>query len=197
MAMSLPHGKSGQALAAAITIVFFAALWVGAAAPILNWYGDRQDRLDRQLALGQRMAILADTIPQLRREAGRVGPMNPAEGRDALLDGTSDALAAAALGAMVQDMALAAGARITSSEALPAEPAGQRRAVSVRVTTNATWPVLTRLLQTIARSEKPLLVDNIQLRGPPREASDEDARIDAAFSIIGYRDAADLKAAAR
>ena len=199
MNVALPTGVRGRALALGVATILLAVFWIGIAAPIFGWYSDRQDRLDQQRVLAQRMAALADMLPELRDQAKQGEAPAEAGGSlgDALLDGATDALAAASLGSLLQEMASEVGARISSSETLPAEAAGQYRAIGLRLTTNAPWPVLARLLEAIAHSDKPLLVDNLQLRGPPRVAANEDAAVDAVFTVIGYRAGTDTKETTR
>src|SRR6478672_4460952 len=105
-ALDLPTGRRGQLLELGLTLAVLGGAWAGIAAPLLDWHALRAD--------------------QVRRVAA---PGRPAEG--AVLDGASDALAAAALQGRLQEMAARAGAPLSSAEALPGEAAGTWRRIGV------------------------------------------------------------------
>jgi general secretion pathway protein M len=196
MAMVLPTGRRGQLLALGITIFVLACIWIGAVAPVLNWFDDRAETLRRERAIARRMEALAQTFPTLRRQAEAAGAQDR-QGRG-VLPGTSDALAAAALQQKLDEMASAAGVRIGSQEILPSSAAGEFRTVGVRVTTNAPWKALVALLLSMARAETPMVVDELSLRGPPATSPETTLPVDASFTVTAFRDpsAASLPAAA-
>src|ERR1700731_1141846 len=110
MALGLPTGTRGKALALAMTLLAVAAIWLGIVAPILGWYDDRAELLRRETAMARRMMSLVATLPGLRLEASRVNGAAPVDGGDAdadmraaLLTGASDPLAAAALQQRVEE----------------------------------------------------------------------------------------------
>ena len=179
-------GVRGRLLALALALLAVLLLWIGLAAPLCDWFADRQETLRRQQALARRMAALVETLPALQAAADAAGARGAGRG-GALLDGGSDAVAAARLQQMLDGMAGGAGLRITSAEVMPAEPAGPYRAIAVRLAVTAPWPALVALLQAIAGAEVPMRVDNLQMRSLPHAAADTDWPIDAAFSVIGYR----------
>jgi general secretion pathway protein M len=185
MSAVLPEGLRGRALAAGITLAGLALLWASVAAPLWAWHADRQERLEQQAVLLQRMQGLAAALPALRRdaEAARTAP-----GRaEAALEGASDAVAAATLQQKLDELATASGLRIGSAETLPAEPAGGWQAITVRVTVTASWPPLVRLLRAVAAAPTAMTVDNLQFRPPPRNSRDADWPIEAAFSVTAWR----------
>ena len=184
MALALPEGKRGQLAALGVTAAAAAVLWLVVGAPLLDFYLDRQDLLARQDTLARRTESLIRTLPELRRaaEQARAGGTQAA-----LLDGATDALAAATLQEQVQEAATDAGTRIVSTEILPAEPRGQYRAIGVRVSLSAPWPALVSLLGTLAQSPLPLVVEAMQLRGPPRAERGAEAPIDASLTIVALR----------
>ncbi len=183
---ALSSGVRGRLLALALALLAALLLWIGIAAPLLGWFGERQETLRRQQAIGRRMAALVQTLPALQAAADAAGARGAGR-REALLDGGSDAVAAAALQQQLDEMASRAGLRIVSVEVMPPEAAGAYRAIAVRLSVIAPWPALVTLLQAIATAEVPMLVDNLQLRTLPRNAVDTDAPIDVTFSVIGYR----------
>jgi hypothetical protein len=183
---ALPGGPRGRLLALGLALLMVLVLWAGAVAPVLGWYDSRQDDLRRQQAIGRRMAALVQTLPALRAEADAAAARGAAR-HEALLDGATDSVAAAALQQRLDEMAGQAGLRIGSAEVMPSEAAGAFRAIAVRATVTAPWPALVRLLRAIAAADTPLLVDDLQARGPPRNSRDSDPPIDVTFTVIGYR----------
>lgn len=184
MSESLPEGPRGRALAIGFTLAAAALLWFGLAAPVLEWDASRQAMLERQSVLRDRMRGLAAAVPTLRRDAEAARDDRSAE---AALEGTSDAVAAATLQQTLDDLAKTAGVRIGSAETLPSEQAGAWQAITVRVTLTASWTPLVHLLQSVAAAPTAMVVDNLQLRGPPRDSRDPDRPIDAAFSVTAWR----------
>ncbi len=183
---ALSAGVRGRVLALALALLVALLLWVGMVAPLLDWFADRQETLRRQQAIGRRMAALVQTLPALQAAADAAGARGAGR-REALLDGTSDAVAAATLQQLLDEMASRAGLRIGSVEVMPPEAAGLYRAIAVRLSVNAAWPALATLLQAIADADVPLLVDNLQMRALVRSGPDSDWPIDATLSVTGYR----------
>lgn len=183
MTRGLPTGRTGQALALGIALAVPLLLWLGLVAPLAGFHQDRAEELERRQALVQRMERLAAQLPALRQQASAPA----AASASALLEGESDAVAGAALQEAVQAMAAAAGAVLTSVETLPAERAGQYRRVSVRVSLNASWPVLVQLLESLAQSSPRMLVDDLQVQSSPLILQMATRPLDASFTVIGFR----------
>jgi general secretion pathway protein M len=107
-----------------------------------------------------------------------------------LLDGATDAVAAAALQQRVQDMATRAGATLTSAETLPATQTGAYRRIGLHVSLNAPWAVLARLLAAVDQGTPRMLVDDLQLHGARLVARPADPALDAGFTVFAFRAAA-------
>jgi general secretion pathway protein M len=180
----LPKGRAGQALAVGLVIALAVLVWLGAVAPLLAWYADRQETLRQQTARVASMERLVASLPGLRQETQRKA--SAAVPKTALLDGATDAVAAAALQSRLDELAGQAGLHIGSTEVLPAAPAGDWRAISVRVSVTAAYPQLVGLLQAIAEAATPMLVDDLQLRGGPRDVK-PGFPVQANFSVTAYR----------
>lgn len=149
-------------MALALLAAVGALAWASVGSPLLAAYDERAERLDAREMLAARMAALAATLPALQRDAGTA----PGGSTD-LLEGGTDAVAAAALQERVQDMAARSGARLSSLEVLPAQAKGAYREIGVRVALNAPWPVLVRLLQAVADGRPRMLVDDLQVHAAP------------------------------
>jgi len=185
MDTALPEGPRGRLLALGLTVSVLAALWVGGVQPMTDWYAARAEALDQRRALLQRMASLTATLPDLQRQSS--GEQAPVA---SLLEGASDAIAGAALQAVVQRMASRAGAELNSMEMLPAEQHGAYRRIGLRVAAAAQWPVLIELLRSTEQGPPRMLIDDLQLRAPPVELRVANASISAAFTVVAFRAAA-------
>jgi hypothetical protein len=188
VALALPHGPRGQALALAMAMVALALAWFGIAGPVLDWQADRAETLRRQQALAHRMAMLVETLPSLREAASHATDSGRRPG--ALLAGTTDALAAARLQQTLDELAAASGVRIGSEEILPVQAEGEFRAIAVRVTLTAPWRSVVALLQAMAKAEVPMMADEMQLRAPPGNTHDPNLPVAASFTVTAYRAAA-------
>jgi general secretion pathway protein M len=192
MALALPDGPRGRALALGATAIVLAAFWLAVVQPLLDAYADRADELQRHGALAARMADLAASLPQLQREAEALSadrtPTN------ATLGGATDALAGAALQGLVEGMSTSAGGRLTSTEALPAEQVGAYRRVALRVTLDGTWPVLIHTLQAVERAVPRMFIDDLQIHAQPASAKLAEPPLDISFTVLAFRAAsADVK----
>ncbi len=185
MAASLPTGRAGQALAAALLLLVGAAAWQAVAAPLLDMYAERAEALAQRGALARRMAQVAAGLPGLQAAASQAAPAGAAGAT--LMDGASGAAAGAALQQTVQDMAARAGATLGSIEALPAEPAGRYRRIAVRVSVAAPWPALVRLLQSLGDAQPDMLVDDLQLRALVGLGVGADPPMDATLTVISFQ----------
>ncbi len=194
MAPALPTGAVGRMLALALLCVAAVLVWLLIVAPLVEWHAQRGEAVERKQALLMRMEALAESLPAWRRareEAAARGPASPP-----LLQGNSDALAAAALQGLVQDMATRSGVALRSTEILPAEPRGPYRRIAVRIVAEGQWQVLVALLGAIADAAPRMLVDGLHLRGPDTRAHTDAPPIAANFTVLAFR-AADAAAAER
>lgn len=188
MNTTLPTGRIGVLLALAIAVGGLALVWLAVAAPLFEWHAERADRLDQQRALLRRMEALVRTLPELRYAASdetHQGTAGLAAVR--LLDGPTDAVAAASLQQMVQDMAARVGVSLASAETLPATQAGAYRRIGLRVSVKARWSVLIGLLQAVAQGSPRMLVDDLQIHGPHFVDPPLDPPLDTGFIVFSFR----------
>ena len=178
---ALPTGRRGQALALALTLVALAIVWLGAAAPALDWYGTRAEHLAEQQTLAARMEAVAATAPALRQI---VAQGNAAPVARSVLDGATDAIAGATLQQSVQDMAVKAGATLTSAEVLPADTVGSYHRIGVHVSVTGGWPVIVALFGAIAGATPRMLVDDVSLRQSLALGQAEEHPMQAGFTVI-------------
>jgi general secretion pathway protein M len=194
MLRALPTGRTGQLLALALTVLALASLWLGVAAPLIDWHGERAALVAQRAALAQRMETLVTTRTALQEQAKAVAAGGA--GETALLEGDSDSVASAALQEMLQAMFAQAGLQLNSVETLPGEEAGAYRRIRLRVSFNASWPVLMALLKDVQLARPALLVDEVQLQPALHRISTAPGTFDVSISLFAFR-AEPVKAAAR
>jgi hypothetical protein len=185
-----PEGRRGQILAVALVFVLAAFLWLAVAAPLVGWYEARSEALANRRALLDHMAARAQELPALRRLAAmrRAGSAPTAT----LLAGDSDAIAAATLQGVIQDMAATAGATLSSEEVLPAVQQGAFRQIGLRIALSGRWPVLISLLRAIDESDLRLLVDDLEFHAvadavPGDGVANGHAALAASFVVMAFR----------
>ncbi len=180
--MALPTGWPGRLLALAILLVAALIVWLGAIAPLAGLYQDRMDELAQRRALAAKMTAVAATLPLLRAEAAkRAGAASPPS---LLLDGASDALAAAGLQEMLTKAASATGIELLSAESAPVQNVGAVRRIGLKINVSGKYEALVGFLARIDQSTPPLLVDELQIRGLSQQNG---AHTLTRLTIYGFR----------
>jgi type II secretory pathway component PulM len=185
---TLPTGRKGQALALALTVLVLMLIFWGAVLPMSDWYAAQAETLSQQEALATRMARIAATLPALRaQEAAAPAAAAPV----ALLQGETDAIAAANLQERLQALAAAAGTSLSSVEMLPVdrpsnEPAESDRAIRLRLMLNAPWATLIKFLDVIEAGPPLMLIDDLRLEGV-RLVLRDSPPLQASLTITGFR----------
>jgi general secretion pathway protein M len=173
-----------------LTALAIALAWFGVVAPVLSWFDERNDLLQRQEALERRMASLVDRLPALRREATEAARSMPGDGHAGhLLEGSSDSLAAASLQQRIEALAAANGARLGTKEILPAKPDRDLRAISVRLTLSAPYRSTVALLLALANSDLPMVVDDLVIRKSPEVNESDSLPVEVSLTVMSWRPA--------
>ena len=184
MAIDLPSGSRGKALAVGITMLGLAFIWLTGVMPLLGWNQELVETRADKTRLESRMASIAETLPALQRQVdGVAGKETPAI---TSLPGATDALAAASLQDQLQEMARKAGVTLASVEALPVEAVGQFRRIGLRLIVQGRWVVLIQFLQAIEQSRPRILVDDLQLQRGAIVIGTENP-LNASFAVLGFR----------
>ncbi len=195
MKRSLPKGRTGQLLALGLTLLAFALLWLGIVMPLIDWHTERAAALAHQEMLTQRMEALAAALPSLQEQAKAEAAGGAGEA--ALLDGDNDSMASASLQERLQAMFMQAGVQLNSVETLPGDDAGAYRRIGLRISFNASWPVLMTLLKEMHVATPSLLVDELQVTPALHRISTAPGSFDVACAIFAFRSASAAKVAAR
>ncbi len=192
---AMPTGARGQVLAVLLVLIALGAVYLFAAAPLLDLYAERDATLRHNRMLLPRLEAVAAELPTLR---ARLAELQAADGsREITLDGATDALASANLQSRIEAFATAAGVSIGSTESVPAEPRGGYRRIGLRLVLNGPYETLVKLLAELGSATPPLIVDNLQVHGVLRRpgrpaASETDLGLDAGLDVYAFR--ADEKA---
>lgn len=185
MAVALPEGPRGRLMALAVTAAGLMIVWLGVVEPLTAAFADGQDSLERKSGIARRYEALSASLPILQRQMQvRAEEAAPAP---TTLEGASDALAGASLQSALEGMAAAAGARLTSTETLPAEAVGGFRRISVRLNVDAGWPVLIKLLDAISKAEPRMFVDDVQIHAQPTAERTREPPLDIALTVLAFR----------
>ena len=175
----------GQLLALGLTSLPAAAIVFGVVMPLAAWHGERADALTQRAALMQRMQALAAAVPELQEQARAAAASET--GRSALLEGDSDPVASAALQERLQAILMQAGIQLKSVETLPGEEAGAYRRIRLRVSFNASWPVLLGVLKDLHLATPSLLVDELQLRAALHRINTPAGTFDVSCAVLAFR----------
>jgi hypothetical protein len=192
---SLPTGRNGQLLALGLTSAVLGVLWLGVVTPLIEWHGDWAEAMGRQEMLTRRMEALAAALPSLQEQAKAVA--EGGAGEAALLDGDNDSMASASLQERLQAMFMKTGVQLNSVETLPGDDAGAYRRIGLRLSFNASWPVLMALLKEMHVATPSLLVDELQLTPALHRISTAPGSFDVACAIFAFRSASPAKVATR
>lgn len=178
----LPEGRTGQAVALALTLAAIVLVWLCVVSPVWNAYSEAADRMDRKAAMVARMRRLAESLPELR-QAAEAAPAPAA--RLAPVEAPTDALATAAIQQLVQSfIARRNGLEMTSLEAIPGENAGAYRRIGLRVVGRGSWPELLDLLQMLESATPSLVLDGLTLQAPSASLLRAGARSTLEFGLM-------------
>jgi general secretion pathway protein M len=160
MDTTLPTGRRGQIVALGVTLIAILALWLLIVSPVAGFYFDRADELLEHRRVEQHMEQLVAARQGLLEQAANLGDAAPAHN---LLDGSSIPVATAALQGIVQEVASASGATLTSVESLPGENGAGYRRVSIKLAVTTSWPILINFLAALQQSDTPMAIDDLQI----------------------------------
>lgn len=182
---NLPTGRRGHVLALGLLLLVIMVLWGGIVSPLAGLYADRAEELGKRQNFAAHMARLAEQLPALHKRAESTVQHGPPP--TLVLEGPSDAVAGATLQNRVQEMATAAGTSLVSVENVAAEPAGAYHRIGLKVSLNATWPVLIALLHSVEQATPPMLIDDVQIHGSPLPMLNNNRGLEANFTIYALR----------
>lgn len=185
-------GRAGPWLALMLLGVVVLVGWLALASPLLAWHAERATVVADRTVLAQRLERMAATLPALRLAVQATDVNGNAS---ALLAGTTDAIAGAALQGLVQEMALQAGATLTSVETLPASAVGLYRRIGLRLSLNVSWPVLIALLQAMAQARPRIIIDDMELQTSQMVIGVDQQLMTASFTVYAFRGASEGRVA--
>jgi hypothetical protein len=191
---ALPTGRQGQLLALALLLAALGAIYLLAAAPLLDFYAGRAAALENARMLVPRLKAAADELPGLHARAAELRAT--ASTHKVTVDGSSDAIASANLQSHIAELAAAAGVTIGSTESLPAEMRGGYRRIGLRYALSGPYETLMKFLARLDAATPPLVVDNLSIHGVMRRPDAPAASaLDAGLDVYGFRNKENLVAA--
>lgn len=188
MISTLPTGRLGQSLAVGLVLIAAALAWLAVANPLIGWYDQRAQTLAERTRFARHLSALVRELPAIERTARRLATSAPAQ--HTLLAGATNAIAGATLQQIVQTMATAGGAKLSSAETLPVQKDGAYRRIRLRITVTGSWPVLVHLLQAITHGppdQPAMLVDNLRLTHAIRLVRSATTPFNAQFTVVAFR----------
>jgi general secretion pathway protein M len=191
---ALPTGRQGQLLALALLLAAVGAIYLFAAAPLLELYAERAAAVENARLLVPRLKAAADELPGLRARAAELRAT--ASTHKVTLDGSSDAIASANLQSHIAELAASAGVTIGSTESLPTETRGGYRRIGLRYALSGPYETFVKFLARLDAATPPLVVDNLSIHGVPRRPGTPAASaLDAGLDVYGFRNNEHLVAA--
>jgi general secretion pathway protein M len=182
----MPTGLSGRLLALTLLLVVLGGFYLLAVVPLVDFYAERAETLERQQMLAPRLNALAAELPALRARLVRLHAQ--AQNRKVTLDGSSDAIASANLESRIEALASSVGATIGSTEALPAEARGPYRRIGLRIVLSGTYETVVKLIATLEETNPPLVIDDLQLHGMLRRPGlPGPQEINGTLDVYGFR----------
>lgn len=182
----LPEGKRGQILALAIAFLALLFLYLLIVSPVLAFYNERADLLERRETMASRYEALSRQLSSLRVSDKQ---WRDRSGGELLLNGSSDAIASAALQTVIKTLVEDAGAKLSSSEVLETTADGGFRRVGIRVVFSGDLKLVTEVLRGVETSRPVLSVGDFSLHGGATGGGSEDADEDSAAAPAGRGDA--------
>ncbi len=181
-AVNLPEGRRGRIVALGVLLTALLAVWIVVVGPLIAFYSAEADRLAERRMVARHMEQLVAQRPALEARTAALGRQAPVKTLPGVA-GDSIPVATAALQSLVQDIATGAGASLASVESLPGETASGYRRVGVKLTLQASWPVLVRFLEALEQSATPMATDDLEIRAMAQSARSDQPVFDTGFSV--------------
>jgi general secretion pathway protein M len=179
---SLPDGRSGKALALAIAAVVILSFYFVAVAPVLAFYDSNAVKLeDRRQMLARYEAAKRD-LPALRTQAQNLAAQSGET--STLFSAPSDAVAAANVQSMLKDLVEAGGAKLATTQTLPAEARGNLRRVGVRISFSGDMTLVTGVLVGIDAARPALAIGGLELHSG---GGKDGQTLTVAMDVYGFR----------
>jgi general secretion pathway protein M len=182
----LPTGRTGQLLALAILCLVLGGVYLLLISPAIDLYSEREATVADRRMLAPRLSAAAAEVPELRARLAEL--QAAAKTRDIVIDGASDAIAAANLQSRLEELAKSVGVTIGSTEGIAAENRGGYRRVGLRLAISGEYEAIIKLLAAIETAAPPLVLSNMQFHGVLRPtAQAQSSRLDAGVEVYGFR----------
>lgn len=180
--VQLPEGQLGKALAVGIGLSALLVLQFAIVTPLFSYYSAMAQELQDKWDATERSRNAVVDLPQLRATADSL--RQKTRDKTMLLEGASDALAAANLQSALKDMIEQQGSKLVSVQTLQPAAEGRFRRIGLRVSFSGTLQVVTIVLSGIETTHPVLSIGNLDLRA---SAAEENQALSVAMDVYGFR----------
>ena len=177
----------GRLLALAILAAAALGVWAGVVEPVKARFAEHDRTIEQSRDLLTRHMRIALERRQLEARLTALREMQSTSGR--LIEGDSVELAAAGVQNKLKALADANGAKLKSTQILPAVDSEAFRKVAVRVTMMADTEAAQAVFHALETATPYLFLDRIDLRGPKRRSrrkKKNEGILQVRFDVFGY-----------
>jgi hypothetical protein len=177
---------SNKALTLVAGVLLLGAIYFVVVSPLSSYYEKTAQRVVEREELVHRYQDAVRDLPRLRAAEALAKDQPP--GRDLLLIGSTDSVAAAALQSALKVLVELEGAKLNSAEMLPPE-AGENvvRRVGVRVAFTGNLRLLATVLEGVEATRPFLSVGNLNVRtAGDLDDKDEDRALGVVMDVFGF-----------
>ncbi len=157
----------------------------GLGVPLVHQYRASVAQIEESLQFLQVNRRIARREVALRQAIGRLKESRALDGL--LLPAGSDGGAVAILQDQVQSIISAAGARLTSTQALPVEPGQGHRRIGLRLQFAADIEALRRILHDLESGRPAVVLDNLFVRGRTSRAVGAVNPLDVRVDVFAFK----------
>lgn len=186
MIATLPTGRLGRLSAVSLALLALALFYGMAVVPLLDLHAENAVAIETRRTLVSKLNAISRELPSLRAHVTQL--RGAADNSRLLVDGASDAIAAATLQSRIGEIAAEAGLTIGSAESIPSEVQGSYRRLGLRLVLNGSYEGLVKLLGGLETTTPPLIVENLQFHSfQRRPGAAPVALLDARLEVFGFR----------
>jgi general secretion pathway protein M len=176
------ENRLGKILALLMGAAVLIGLQATVVSPLYAFYSDTEQKVRDREDASQRYQNAVRDLSHLRAQAQELRAKVGDHGL--LLEGTSDALAAANLESMIKDLVEQEGTKVMRAQTLQPENEGGYRRVGLRLSFSSDLKVLTAVLLGIETARPVLSIRSLELRAA---GEDEDQTLSVAMDVYGFR----------
>lgn len=189
--MAFAGSPRSKLLAIAILLILIAALWLLAIAPLINWFADRQDAMDRDARLLAGYDRVARDRPQVEKELQSLKLAQSSI--PGLVTGNTPELAAAMMQSEIKRVIDGNSGDLRSVQTLSASRNGDFEKVTMHYELSATLTAVSAILYQLETHIPYLFVENVDIRAlealpaNPKASDGVEQKLTVRWNVYGYR----------